>query len=258
LHKKYGEDKFVMIAENGYVLVVYKDKRYFKKIESGKSFHGIGGVINFTDLIGVEYGVKYGNYEIFEPTMEDIIMYGLRRETQIVYPKEAYHICFKLNLKSGSRVCEVGSGSGALTCMFSRMVGLEGRVVTFEKEERHYKNSRKNVERFAEWDNVDLRLGDIMDFDETGFDAGFIDVREPWIIVEKMRRFLRGSACLGIIVPTANQIIETLRALSDGFGDVEVLELMLRRYKTIPERVRPEDRMVAHTGFLIFARKLNN
>jgi tRNA (adenine57-N1/adenine58-N1)-methyltransferase len=185
-------------------------------------------------------------------------MYGLRRETQIVYPKEAYHICFKLNLRNGSSLCEVGSGSGALTCMFSRMVGPEGRVVTFEKEERHYKNSRKNIERFAEWNNVDLRQGDIMDFHETGFDAAFIDVREPWLIIDKMRVFMRESAYLGIIVPTTNQIIETLRALSDGFGDIEVLEIMLRKYKTIPERVRPEDRMVAHTGFLIFARKLSN
>jgi len=245
-----------MIAENGYALIVYKDKRYFKKIEPGKSFHGTGGVINFSDLIGTEYGVRFGSYEIFEPTMEDIIMYGLRRETQIVYPKEAYHICFKLNLKNGSRICEAGAGSGALTCMFSRMVGPEGRVVTFEKEERHFKNSRKNVERFAAWDNIDLRLGDILDFNETGFDAAFIDVREPWLIIEKVRGFMRGSAYLGIIVPTTNQIVETLRALSDGFGDIEVLEIMLRRYKTIPERVRPEDRMVAHTGFLIFARKL--
>jgi tRNA (adenine57-N1/adenine58-N1)-methyltransferase len=225
-------------------------------MEPGKSFHGTGGIINFSDLIGTEYGVRYGHYEIFEPTMEDIIMYGLRRETQIVYPKEAYHICFKLNLKNGSRLCEVGTGSGALTCLFSRMVGPEGRVISFEKEERHFKNSRKNIERFAEWENVDLRLGDIMDFDEAGLDAAFIDVREPWLIIEKVRGFMRGSAYLGIIVPTTNQIIETLRALTDGFGDIEVLEIMLRKYKTIPERVRPEDRMVAHTGFLIFARKL--
>jgi len=200
--------------------------------------------------------VKRGNYEFYEPTLEDIIMYGIRRETQIVYPKEAYHICFKLNLKNGSKMCEVGAGSGALTCMFSRMVGPEGRVVTYEKEERHYKNSRKNIERFAQWDNVVLHHGDILDSDEKDFDAAFIDVREPWLIIEKVRGFMRGSAYLGIIVPTTNQIVETLHALNEGFGDIEVLELLLRRYKTIPERVRPEDRMVAHTGFLIFARKL--
>jgi tRNA (adenine57-N1/adenine58-N1)-methyltransferase len=76
------------------------------------------------------------------------------------------------------------------------------------------------------------------------------------LILDRVRGFIRKSAYLGIIVPTANQIIETLHALNNGFGDIEVMELMLRRYKTIPERVRPEDRMVAHTGFLIFARKL--
>jgi len=244
------------IQENDFVVIIYKDKRYFKKVEAGKSFHGIGGTINYADLIGIEYGVKRGNYEFYEPTLEDIIMYGIRRETQIVYPKEAYHICFKLNLKNGSKMCEVGAGSGALTCMFSRMVGPEGRVVTYEKEERHYKNSRKNIERFAQWDNVVLHHGDILDSDEKDFDAAFIDVREPWLIIEKVRGFMRGSAYLGIIVPTTNQIVETLHALNEGFGDIEVLELLLRRYKTIPERVRPEDRMVAHTGFLIFARKL--
>lgn len=246
------------IPENGYALIVYKDKRYFKKIEPGKSFHGTGGAINFSDLIGTEYGVKFGSYEIYEPTLEDIIMYGVRRETQIVYPKEAYHICFKLNLKNGSKIFEAGAGSGALTCIFSRMVGPEGKVVTLEKEERHYKNSRKNIERFTDWDNVDLRQGDIIDFDETDFDAAFIDVREPWTVIEKVRDILKGSAYLGIIVPTTNQVIESLRALIDGFGDIEVLEIMLRRYKTIPERVRPEDRMVAHTGFLIFARRLKS
>jgi tRNA (adenine57-N1/adenine58-N1)-methyltransferase len=246
------------IPENGYALIVYKDKRYFKKIEPGKSFHGTGGAINFSDLIGTEYGVKFGSYEIYKPTLEDIIMYGVRRETQIVYPKEAYHICFKLNLKNGSKIFEAGAGSGALTCIFSRMVGPEGKVVTLEKEERHYKNSRKNIERFTDWDNVELRQGDIIDFDETDFDAAFIDVREPWTVIEKVRDILKGSAYLGIIVPTTNQVIESLRALIDGFGDIEVLEIMLRRYKTIPERVRPEDRMVAHTGFLIFARRLNS
>ena len=93
------------IAENDYVLIVYREKRYLKKVEVGKSFHGTGGVINYSDLVGVEYGVKRGSYEFFKPTLEDIIMYGLRRETQIVYPKEAYHICFKLNLRNGSKVC---------------------------------------------------------------------------------------------------------------------------------------------------------
>ncbi|OPY82017.1 MAG: tRNA (adenine(58)-N(1))-methyltransferase TrmI [Syntrophorhabdus sp. PtaU1.Bin153] len=245
-----------MIDENDLVLIIYKDKRYLKRVEPGKSFHGTGGVINFSDLVGTAYGVRYGQYQLFEPTLEDIIMYGLRRETQIVFPKDGYYICFKLNLHCGSRLLEVGAGSGALTCMFSRMVGPEGKVVSFEKEERHYRNAKKNIQRFAEWDNVELHNGDVADYDEDEFDAVFIDVREPWLLLEKVRDLIKGSGSLGTIVPTANQIADTLRGLQDGFGDIEVMELMLRKYKTVAERVRPEDRMVAHTGYLVFARAL--
>ncbi len=111
--------------------------------------------------------------------MEDIIMYGLRRKRRLFTRGKHTTSASELNLKNGSKVCEVGAGSGALTCMFSRMVGPDGKVITFEKEERHYKNSRKNIERFAEWDNVDLRHGDIMDSEEKDFDAAFIDVQEP-------------------------------------------------------------------------------
>lgn len=245
------------INENELILIIYKDKRYLKRAEQGKSFHGAGGIINYSDLIGTGYGVRLGHYEIFRPTLEDIIMYGLRRETQIVFPKDGYFICFKLNLKHGARLLEVGAGSGALTCMFSRMVGPEGRVVSFEKEERHYKNSRKNIERFAEWNNVELHHGEVSDYDSGEFDAAFIDVREPWLVLSNVRDLVKDSGSFGMIVPTANQIADTLRGLQDGFGDIEVMELMLRKYKTIAERVRPEDRMVAHTGYLMFSRKLD-
>lgn len=245
------------IKDNDLILIIYKDKRYLKRAEEGKSFHGTGGMINYSDLIGKGYGVRVGQYEIFKPTLEDVIMYGLRRETQIVFPKDGYFICFKLNLRYGARLLEIGAGSGALTCMFSRMVGPEGRVVSFEKEERHYKNSRKNIERFAEWDNVDLRYGDVAECDSGDFDAAFIDVREPWTVLPRARDLVKESGSFGMIVPTANQIADTLRGLQEGFGDIEVMELMLRKYKTVADRVRPQDRMVAHTGYLMFARKLD-
>jgi tRNA (adenine57-N1/adenine58-N1)-methyltransferase len=224
-------------------------------------------------------------------------MYGVRRETQIVYPKDACYICFKLSLKHGDRVIEVGTGSGALTLLFSRAVGPAGMVVSFEKEERHYKNARKNIERFAGSPNVDLRLADVIDFhgpargnlssehgeregeagyplaggalpmegatrapviaqEGTEFDAAFIDVREPWSVLERVWGSLKVSGSLGIIVPTTNQVSETLRALQPLFGDIEVLEIFLRKYKTVADRLRPDDRMVAHTGYLIFGRKV--
>ena len=244
------------IAENDLVLIVHKDKRYLKKVVADRPFHGKGGVINFPDLAGRPFGIRYGQYEIYEPTIEDVLMFGLKRETQIVYPKDAAYICSKLGLMPGSRLVEVGTGSGALTFIFSHILGPQGAVVSFEKEERHYKNARKNFQNFAKWDNATLNLGDVSEYQGDCFDAAFIDVREPWEQLAKVSDLLKGSGMLGMIVPTANQITEILKEISNWFGDVEVVELLLRKYKTVAERVRPVDRMVAHTGYLVFARKL--
>jgi tRNA (adenine57-N1/adenine58-N1)-methyltransferase len=238
------------------ILIIYKDKKYLKRISKGQAFHGKGGILDYSELIGKSYGIKAGQYEIFEPSLEDIVMYGLKRETQIVFPKDSAFICFKLGLKNGSKVLEIGTGSGVLTFMFSRLAGPQGKVVSFEKEERHYKNAKKNMERFAEWDNAELYHNEEVDCPEDEFDACFIDVREPWMCLEKAYKLLKESGLLGMIVPTANQISDILKEAPKFFSDIEVLEIMLRKYKTVSERVRPNDRMVAHTGYLVFGRKL--
>ena len=244
-----------LINDNDLILIIQKDRKYLKRVTPDKSFHGKGGTINFADLIGKQYGIKYAGYDLYEPTMEDIIMYGFMRETQIVFPKDGFYIPFKLDLKPGSRMLEVGTGSGALTYIFSRTVGPEGTVVSFEKEDRHFRNAKKNLERFLDWKNVEMHHEDIMGYSGSEFDAAFIDVREPWLFLEKVRSLMSDSAVIGMIVPTANQVSEILKELHRGFGSVEVLEIMLRKYKTIAERVRPEDRMIGHTGYLVFGRK---
>jgi tRNA (adenine57-N1/adenine58-N1)-methyltransferase len=245
------------IAENDLILIFLKDRKYLKKITAGQSFHGKGGMLSYSELIGKQYGAAYGQYEVYEPTIEDILMYGLRRETQIVFPKDGFFVCYKLSIKNGSRVIEIGTGSGALTYLLSHAVGPEGKVVTYEQEERHYKNAKKNIERFREWDNVELRNDNAANCTDRDFDAAFIDVREPWECLDIVRPLLKASAPIGMIVPTANQISDTLKTIGNGYGDIEVLEIMLRKYKTVAERVRPTDRMIAHTGYLIFARKLD-
>ena len=91
--------------------------------------------------------------------------------------------------------------------------------------------------------------------DPSGADALFLDVRTPWDHLEAAAAVVRPGAPVGFLLPTTNQISELLAALEDSpFEDVEVLEILVRRYKPVPERLRPEDRMVAHTGFLVFAR----
>ncbi|OPY67662.1 MAG: tRNA (adenine(58)-N(1))-methyltransferase TrmI [Syntrophorhabdaceae bacterium PtaU1.Bin034] len=253
-----------VMQENDFVVVVYRDKKYLKRLEKGKSFHGKGGILPFESVAGCPWGTRFGEYEVFQPTIENIIMYGVRRETQIIFPKDAFFICSKLNIGCGSRVLEVGTGSGALTLLLSRVVGPDGSVVSIEKEERHHKNARKNIEKYRESPNIELHNVDVLEFnpseaDPSGgsrFDAAFIDVREPWLFTEKVWSLLKGGAVAGFIVPTANQVSDTLPALRQGFGDVEVMEILFRMYKTVAARVRPEDRMIGHTGYLLFCRKI--
>ena len=99
------------------------------------------------------------------------------------------------------RVREAGAGSGALTLIFSRALGPEGRIVSFEIEERHFKNARRNIQRFCRFDNVDLRYGDLVDCEGEPFDAAFIDVREPWLYLDKVGSLLRPSGMIGIRRP---------------------------------------------------------
>lgn len=245
-----------MMQENDLVVVVYRDKKYLKRLELDKSFHGKGGILPFSSVIGRPWGTRFGEYDLFRPTIEDIVMYGVRRETQIVFPKDAFFICSKLDIRHGSRVLEIGTGSGALTLLLSRFAGVDGKVVSIEKEEKHFKNAGKNIEKYVEFRNVELHNVDAAEFDGGPFDAVFVDVREPQLIMEKVWQLMEGGASVGFILPTANQVSETLQALRNGFGDTEVMEIMLRRYKTLAARLRPEDRMVGHTGYLVFARKL--
>lgn len=244
------------IEDNQLILLIWRGRKYLKRITADQSFHGKGGMLRYGDLIGKPYGIRIGEYDIFEPTIEDIVMYGLKRETQIVFPKESFYVAFRLSLKKGSRVLEVGTGSAATTYIFSHAVGPDGIVVSFEQEDRHFRNARRNIEKYCEWGNVELRNEEFTGYDGDDFDAAFIDVREPWTVLEKVRRHLGPSAPIGMIVPTANQISEVLKELETGYGDTEVLEILIRKYKTVSERVRPTDRMIAHTGYLVFTRKL--
>ena len=89
----------------------------------------------------------------------------------------------------------------------------------------------------------------------SGADALFLDVRTPWEYLSSIPKAVIPGAMLGFLLPTVNQVSELLRGLEDGpFAEPEVLEILIRRWKTVPDRMRPDDRMVAHTGFLVFAR----
>ncbi len=249
--------------EGDIVLLLGKDKREFMfRLRAGAELHTHRGVIHHDAIIGHRWGEQVKThigypYLLLQPSLDKLIR-GIRRNTQIVYPKEIGYILVKMNIAPGVRVIEAGTGSGGLTLALARMVGPEGRVYTYEARPAMQALARRNLERLGLADNVVFHLRDIAEgFEEREVGALFLDVREPWHYLEAVHTALRSGGFFGALLPTTNQVSELLAALEQApFGFVEVEELLLRAYKPVPQRLRPEDRMVAHTGYLVFARSL--
>jgi tRNA (adenine57-N1/adenine58-N1)-methyltransferase len=201
------------------------------------------------------------------PSTYDLVK-GVKRSTQIMYPKEIGYVLLKLGIGPGVRVVEAGTGSGGLTLALAWHVGDTGRVYTFERRPEFFALSGENLAAVGLTDRVcrynhDINLGFMPPeavpgdaaTDPSGADALFLDVRTPWDHLEAAAAVVNPGAPVGFLLPTTNQISDLLRALETSpFEDVEVLEILVRRYKPVADRLRPEDRMVAHTGFLVFAR----
>ncbi|MEW5957380.1 MAG: tRNA (adenine-N1)-methyltransferase [Chloroflexota bacterium] len=248
---------------NDIVLLITADgKKFYIKLIPGYRLHTHQGIIDHDQLIGQPLGRKLTSttghsFIIVEPSLDEL-MKEVKRKTQIIYPKEAGRIIFKLNIYPGRRVIEAGSGSGALTLALARFVAPTGRVYSYELRPEMLANAQHNVEKVGLSDFVEFKQRDISEgFDETGVDAVFLDVREPWAYLAQAKAALKRSGFLGAIVPTTNQINELLKALrAFDFGGMEVEETFLRTYKPVPSRLRPHDIMVGHTGYLIFARNV--
>ncbi len=249
--------------EGDIVLLLGKDKREFMfRLQAGAELHTHRGIIRHDEVIGHRWGETLTThigypYLLLQPSLDQLIR-GIRRNTQIVYPKEIGYIIVKMNIGPGVRIIEAGTGSGGLTIALARMVGATGHVYTYEARPAMQALARRNLERLGLEGNVTFHLRDIAEgFEEREADVLFLDVREPWLYLEAAHAALRSGGFFGALLPTTNQVSALLAALEESrFGFVEVEELLLRAYKPVPQRLRPEDRMVAHTGYLVFARSL--
>jgi len=243
------------------LLVSPKGKRYLRPLDPERTLQTNEGILKMSDVAEAGFGrIAYTHlgqpYQVIKPSLYDLVK-GVKRQTQIIYPKEIGYILLKLGIGPGASVIEAGSGSGSLTLAMSFMLGETGKVYTYERRPEFFELCRKNLERAGLGRNVEHFNADIADgFLQENVDALFLDVRTPWEYLDQAAKAVAPGAPLGFLLPTVNQVSELLAGLEAGpFADTEVLEILLRRYKPMPERLRPEDRMVAHTGFLIFARQ---
>ncbi len=196
---------------------------------------------------------------VLRPTYADLIPH-LPRNAQVIYPKDAGPLLIWGDVFPGATVIEGGTGAGALTIALLRAVGQAGHVISYELREEFAGAARRNVATFfGDAPNWTLKVRDLYQgFDETGVDRLFIDVAEPARAFDVIARALRPGGVLVCWVPTAMQLKETVEALQHraDFGEVESFETMLRHWQVKGLSVRPEHRMVAHSGFAIISRRL--
>lgn len=252
------------LAEAGDIvlLVSSQKKRYIIRLDPEATMQTHRGVLPHTDLIGKPYGTRAVSHMgspflLLQPSLADIIM-EIKRNTQIMYPKEIGFLLMTMDIGPGRRVIEAGTGSGSLTTALAFMVGPQGKVFSYDNRGQMQNLARKNLDRVGLLDHVEFKERDILQgFDETGVDAVFLDIPNPYDYVDQARKALKSGGFFGSIQPTTNQVSKLMIALRRAnFGFIDVCEIMLRYYKPVPDRLRPTDRMVAHTGYLIFARSL--
>jgi tRNA (adenine57-N1/adenine58-N1)-methyltransferase len=190
--------------------------------------------------------------------MADYMM-KVKRRTTIIYPKEAGAIILELGIRNGSRVIEIGTGSGSLTLLLSGLVGEKGRVYSFERREEHLENAMKNVRRFGFGDNVEYSLRDPTVDDGFGLmdvDAVFVDVPAPWTLVKAVAAALAPGAHVGFLSPNIEQVQTTVDRLNEnGFVRIRCFEMLSRGIRIKRNLTRPFDRMIGHTGYIYFAQK---
>jgi tRNA (adenine57-N1/adenine58-N1)-methyltransferase len=247
-------------------VMLYLDSRRMWLVQvpaSGTKFHTHAGIVELYDLRSKRYGDQIGttlgaNLAILKPVALDYIMKSERR-TQIVYAKDFAYIAARSGIRSGSKVLECGTGSGALSTFFASLVAPTGRVDSFEERDDFLKIAEKNLAKAKLSDCVRLTNANLSDatLEEEQYDLAVLDTGDPWLLVDKVHYSLKGSAFLFAVCPTTNQLENVATAMEGKFVDVESVEIFLRKMEARPGKTRPSMRMIGHTCYLISGRKVN-
>jgi tRNA (adenine57-N1/adenine58-N1)-methyltransferase catalytic subunit len=255
-------DKTTARAGDIVELVGPRAKNFILRLTPGERLQTHRGILYHDDLIGKTWGTQVyshlgRSYILLQPSLGNLLR-ETPRTTQIMYPKDIGFILVTMGIRPGQHVLEAGTGSGSLTTALAYNVGPQGHVTTYEQRFETQRLAQKNLARLGLDERVTFKLRDIAGgFDERNVDALFLDLPNPYDYIPQVRQALMPGGFFGTILPTTNQIVRLLEALKrENFAFIEVVELLLRYYQAEPEKFRPVDRMIAHTGYLIFARPI--
>ncbi len=252
------------IIKNGDLVYIYLDEKrqFLISATPGLKLSTDFGDIKIDEIIDQEFGyvgkTHLGrNFYCLKPTTGDLML-KIKRRTTIVYPKDLGYLFFETAIGPNSKVIEVGTGSGALTLFLSKVVAPNGIVYSYERNEEFLQNAQKNLERIKNKSRIEYFLRDVAldGFLQKDVDAIFIDVPEPWAIVPKAAEALKSGHHLVAWCPNVEQVkktVETLHAFH--FVRIKVAEIIQREILVRERGVRPKERGITHTAYLISATK---
>jgi len=244
-----------------------KGRRYTLVLQAGGQYHTHRGVLAHDDLIGRPEGSVVTSsggtsFLALRPLLADYVL-SMPRGAQVIYPKDAAQIVMWGDIFPGARVLEAGAGSGALTCSLLRAVGERGKVISYEVRQDHAEHAVRNVEHFfgerpANWT---LRVGDLNEYPTDGggeVDRVVLDMLAPWEVLDTVAGALVPGGVLVVYVATTTQLSRVTEALREQqcWTEPQAWETLMRPWHVVGLAVRPEHRMVAHTAFLLTARRL--
>jgi tRNA (adenine57-N1/adenine58-N1)-methyltransferase len=258
------------LAEGDRVLLIdRKDRRYLVRLVAGGSFQSHAGVIDHDELIGSDDGGEFvarqrdgrsgpaRRFLVLRPTLSDLVV-KMPRGAQVIYPKDLGAILMAADIHPGARVLEAGVGSGALSMT---LLGAGAHVVGYELRADFAARARANVaDLLGSETSYRVEERDIYDgIEETGVERVLLDLPEPWRVVPHAETALVPGGILLAYLPTINQTAELRQRLdSSGFALAETFELLRRTWHIEGRSVRPDHRMVAHTGFITTARRVSS
>ncbi len=244
------------------LLLDTKSRRYLVTLTVAGEFHTHAGYVHHDDLIGQPEGTSVrssggARYLAVRPTLSDFVL-KMPRGAQVIYPKDLGPILMLADVFPGARILEAGVGSGALSMTLLR-AGAE--VVGYELRSDFSEKAQSNVAAFLGADGLSryrVEERDVYEgIDEVDLDRVVLDLPEPWRVVKHAETALHAGGILVSYLPTIGQVAQLREELAQTrFGMTETIEVLQRSWHVEGPSVRPDHRMVAHTGFLTASRLL--